>query len=185
MPVASDYLEHVPAPRGRGSAVKTYLSLDPCAGPRGDRKSYAAPLEIGVIPGVWWRRSSPRRTRPTVVPRDHHSGWQGYASPTRRTPAHRRPQAPISTAVGVTGMPGHTAYFGLFRVGKPGPERRWSSRSVGAVGRSWASWLSPWLPSNWRCWRAEKCAGAWKRQASTPADYRDSAFQRSWRRPPA
>jgi NADPH-dependent curcumin reductase CurA len=43
--------------------------------------------------------------------------------------------APISTAVGVTGMPGQTAYFGLLRVGEPkAGETLVVSAASGAVG---------------------------------------------------
>jgi NADPH-dependent curcumin reductase CurA len=66
------------------------------------------------------------------------SGWQQYAV---ATPGQYRlfpvdaDNAPISTAIGVTGMPGQTAYFGLLRVGKPqAGETVVVSAASGAVG---------------------------------------------------
>ena len=64
------------------------------------------------------------------------NGWQDYAlsdgSGVRRLdPA----EAPISTAVGVLGMPGHTAYVGLLDIGKPkAGETVVVSAASGAVG---------------------------------------------------
>ena len=132
MPVASDFaLEHVPAPTpGSGEVLlKTlYLSLDPyMRGRMSDRKSYAAPLEIGeVITGgvVAEVVASKNTAYPVGTLRDPSLGLAGLCP---RQPGERAlpivdpDNAPISTAVGVTGMPGHTAYFGLFRVGKPQP----------------------------------------------------------------
>ena len=64
-------------------------------------------------------------------------GWQEYAiggGPDLRKvdPA----LAPISTANGVLGMPGMTAYFGLLEVGQPKPgETVVVSAASGAVGQ--------------------------------------------------
>ncbi|MED5444076.1 MAG: NADP-dependent oxidoreductase [Pseudomonadota bacterium] len=146
MPVASDFaVEHVPAPTpGSGEVLlKTlYLSLDPyMRGRMSDRKSYAAPLEIGeVITGgvVAEVVASENTAYPVGTLVTHHSGWQGYALANPENaplPIVDPDNAPISTAVGVTGMPGHTAYFGLFRVGKPQPgETVVVSAASGAVG---------------------------------------------------
>ena len=49
-----------------------------------------------------------------------HSGWQQYALSDGKTLRKVDPKvAPISTAVGVLGMPGMTAYMGLLEIGQP------------------------------------------------------------------
>jgi NADPH-dependent curcumin reductase CurA len=64
------------------------------------------------------------------------SGWQEYAlsdgsGVTKIDPA----LAPVSTALGVLGMPGLTAYFGLLEIGKANPgETVVVSGAAGAVG---------------------------------------------------
>ena len=64
------------------------------------------------------------------------NGWQEYAlsdgtGVRRLDPA----DTPISTAVGVLGMPGHTAYVGLLDIGQPKPgETVVVSAASGAVG---------------------------------------------------
>ena len=52
-----------------------------------------------------------------------YSGWQTHAVGRReRGPAARPVQvAPVSTALGVLGMPGFTAYAGLLEIGRPKP----------------------------------------------------------------
>jgi NADPH-dependent curcumin reductase CurA len=146
MPVATDFaVETVPAPSpGPGEVLlKTlYLSLDPyMRGRMSNRKSYAAPLEIGeVITGgvVAEVVASEHPAYPVGTLVTHHSGWQAYAvakPDAAPLPTVDPDNAPISTAVGATGMPGHTAYFGLFRVGKPQPgETVVVSAASGAVG---------------------------------------------------
>lgn len=122
-------VETVPAPTpGDGELLlKTiWMSLDPyMRGRMSDRKSYAKPLEIGeVITGGVVAQvvdsKDPEWPSGTFV--TSMSGWQQYAV---AKPGEYRlfrvdpDNAPIQTAIGVTGMPGQTAYFGLLRVGKP------------------------------------------------------------------
>ncbi len=123
--------------------VKTlWLSLDPyMRGRMSDRESYAKPLEIGeVITGgiVGEVVESNNADYPvgTIVSAMH--GWQSHAV---AKPGDYRlfkvdpDLAPISTAVGTTGMPGQTAYFGLLKLGKPQPgETVVVSAASGAVG---------------------------------------------------
>ena len=155
MPVASDFaVEHVPAPTpGSGSGevlLKTlYLSLDPyMRGRMSDRKSYAAPLEIGeVITGgvVAEVVASENTADPVGTLVTHHSGWQGYASPTRRT----RP-CPSSTPItlrlarpSASRLPGIRLLVCSASV-SPSPERRWSSRQRPARwAPPWAGWPRP------------------------------------------
>ena len=64
------------------------------------------------------------------------NGWQDYALSDGRGVRKLDPaEAPISTAVGVLGMPGHTAYVGLLDIGKPkASETVVVSAASGAVG---------------------------------------------------
>jgi NADPH-dependent curcumin reductase CurA len=64
-------------------------------------------------------------------------GWQEYAVSSGATLRKiDAALAPISTANGVLGMPGMTAYFGLFEVGQPRPgETVVVSAASGAVGQ--------------------------------------------------
>ena len=64
-------------------------------------------------------------------------GWQEYAVGPGPAPRKIDPSlAPISTANGVLGMPGMTAYFGLFEVGQPkAGETVVVSAASGAVGQ--------------------------------------------------
>ncbi len=63
-------------------------------------------------------------------------GWREYTISDGRDVRKVDPQmAPVSTALGVLGMPGMTAYFGLLDVGRPRPgESVFVSGAAGAVG---------------------------------------------------
>ncbi|QND51149.1 NADP-dependent oxidoreductase [Phyllobacterium sp. 628] len=103
-----------------------FLSLDPyMRGRMDDAKSYAAPVAIdGVMEGG---------TVAEVVTSNHpdytagdivlsHSGWQSYAISNGIGLRKLDPKAaPLSTAVGILGMPGFTAYTGLLTIGQPKP----------------------------------------------------------------
>lgn len=101
-----------------------YLSLDPyMRGRMSDAKSYAAPVEIGqvmvgaTVSEVVESRSSEFSEGDIVL---GYGGWQEYS--VERTNHLRRVDpdiAPISTALGVLGMPGFTAYSGLLEIGQP------------------------------------------------------------------
>ena len=138
-------VESVPAPEvGDGQVLlKTlWLSLDPyMRGRMSDRKSYAAPLQIGevITGGVVAQVVESKHPEWSVGDlATNMSGWQQYA--VAEPGAYRlyrvdADNAPISTAVGVTGMPGQTAYFGLLRLGKPqAGETVVVSAASGAVG---------------------------------------------------
>ena len=138
-------VESVPAPEvGDGEVLlKTlWLSLDPyMRGRMSDRKSYAAPLQIGevITGGVVAQVVESKHPEWSVGDlATNMSGWQQYA--VAEPGAYRlyrvdADNAPISTAVGVTGMPGQTAYFGLLRLGKPqAGETVVVSAASGAVG---------------------------------------------------
>lgn len=103
-----------------------YLSLDPyMRGRMSEAESYADPLALGdVLVGgtvceVLESRSDQRRVGDLVL---SYSGWQSHAVADAR---HTRKLAddgnPPSTALGVLGMPGFTAYAGLLLLGRPKP----------------------------------------------------------------
>lgn len=146
MPTAENFtVESVPAPTPGANELllKTlWLSLDPyMRGRMSDRKSYAAPLQIGEVITAGVVAQVVESNHPDWKVGDlatNMSGWQQYATvePGQYRLFRVDPEnAPISTAVGVTGMPGQTAYFGLLRVGKPkAGETVVVSAASGAVG---------------------------------------------------
>lgn len=103
-----------------------YLSLDPyMRGRMGDAKSYADPQPLGevmlgaTVCEVVESRSDRRSVGDLVLA---FTGWQTYAVVDARAMRSLDPSAaPISTALGVLGMPGFTAYGGLLAIGQPKP----------------------------------------------------------------
>jgi NADPH-dependent curcumin reductase len=101
-----------------------YLSLDPyMRGRMSAAKSYAKPVEIGeVITGGTVSevvRSNDERFAPGDVVLGM-AGWQTHAVLDGAGLSKLDPSAaPISTALGVLGMPGMTAYTGLLNIGQP------------------------------------------------------------------
>jgi NADPH-dependent curcumin reductase CurA len=143
-PKTSDFrLEEVAAPEPQDGEVLLqviYLSLDPYMRGRMDaRKSYAKPVEIGeVMEGGGVARVVASR-HPGFTAGDHvlaRTGWQSLL--VARGESLRkleRTGAPLSTALGVLGMPGFTAYAGLLNIGRPKPgETVVVSSAAGAVG---------------------------------------------------
>ncbi|MEI8146798.1 MAG: NADP-dependent oxidoreductase [Alphaproteobacteria bacterium] len=101
-----------------------YLSLDPyMRGRMSAAKSYAAPVEIGDVMEGGTVCQVVASNNPRWAVGDHvlsHSGWQSYAISDGRGLRKLDPKAaPLSTAVGVLGMPGMTAYTGLLTIGQP------------------------------------------------------------------
>jgi len=117
-----------------------YLSVDPYMRPRiGGGRSYAAGVEVGdvMIGGVVGQvleSNHPQFSPGDIV--EGMFGWQQYAISDGTGVRKVDPQtAPISTAIGVLGMPGLAAYFGLLDIGKPQPgETVVVSAAAGAVG---------------------------------------------------
>jgi NADPH-dependent curcumin reductase CurA len=104
-----------------------------------DAKSYAAPVEIGgvMVGGVVGEvivSNNPRFAVGDVVQGEF--GWQEYTISNGKGVRKVDPSiAPVSTALGVLGMPGLTAYFGLLDIGKPkAGETVLVSGAAGAVG---------------------------------------------------
>ena len=111
---------------GAGEALmrSIYLSLDPyMRGRMSDRASYAEPVPIDGVMGGGVVGQVMASNSPDVGEGDYvlgHGGWQEYF--TAKTTHLRKldpATAPISTALGVLGMPGMTAYCGLLQIGKP------------------------------------------------------------------
>jgi NADPH-dependent curcumin reductase len=117
-----------------------FVSLDPGMRRRmtGER-SYADPMVLGdVVAGN--AVSQVEETRhPTYGKGDYvlaSTGWQEYARSdgTGLTKLDQH-TAPVSTALGILGMPGFTAYYGMVHIGKPKPgETVVVSAAAGAVG---------------------------------------------------
>ena len=144
IPKESDFkLVEGPVPSaGQGQVVaKTlFLSVDPyMRGRMNDVKSYAPPVQIGevMVGGTVSRviqSNNPRFQVGDIV--EGRLGWQEYALSDGKGLRVVDPEiAPISTAVGVLGMPGMTAYFGLLDICNPQPgETVVVSGAAGAVG---------------------------------------------------
>jgi NADPH-dependent curcumin reductase CurA len=144
-PAESDFrIEEVPVPAPRHGEVLVkvlYLSLDPYQrGRMRDAASYAAAVGIGEVMtggtvGEVVASQHPGFQVGDIV--EDRLGWQEYA--IGGGPALRKVDpaiAPISTANGILGMPGMTAYFGLLEVGQPKPgETIVVSAASGAVGQ--------------------------------------------------
>lgn len=163
-PTVDDFrLEEIamPAIPPGGVLLRTEVfSLDPyMRGRMDDRKSYARSVAVGeamVAEGV-----------ARVVASDHkgfkegdvvlaQTGWRSHAAlvPDERTRVLDAAQAPSTTALGVLGMPGFTAWSGLKLIGRPKPgetvvvaaatgpvgslvgqlAKLWGCRAVGIVG---------------------------------------------------
>jgi NADPH-dependent curcumin reductase CurA len=127
-PTPGDFeLARVPVPEPGAGQVLTrtvYLSLDPyMRGRMNAERSYADPVPVGGVMeggGVGVVEASNHdglRKGDIVVGR---TGWQDYAVSDGASLRKVDPTAgPISTAVGVLGMPGMTAYTGLLNIGQP------------------------------------------------------------------
>ncbi|MET7771814.1 NADP-dependent oxidoreductase [Nocardia sp. NPDC005366] len=101
-----------------------YLSLDPyMRGRMSAAKSYAAPVGVGdvmvggTVSEVLESRD-PGLAKGDVV--QSYSGWQTHQVTQAKGLRALDPDlAPVSTALGVLGMPGFTAYSGLLKIGRP------------------------------------------------------------------
>jgi len=101
--------------------------------------SYAAPVEVGgVMVGgtvsIVEVSEHPEFNKGDIVA--CYGGWQEYAAVPASGARKVDPGlAPISTALGVLGMPGLSAYFGLLEIGRPQEgETVFVSGAAGAVG---------------------------------------------------
>ncbi|UOQ45167.1 NADP-dependent oxidoreductase [Halobacillus salinarum] len=131
----------LPEPQAGEVLLKTlYVSVDPyMRGRMSDGKSYVAPFELnepldgGVIAEV------------TESQDDHFNvgdivtgvlPWQEYSTAKAESLRKIDPSlGPVTTSLGILGMPGLTAYFGLTDIGKPkAGETLVVSGAAGAVG---------------------------------------------------
>lgn len=129
-PLPNDFrLEEIEIPQpGDGEILLAtrYLSLDPyMRGRMDERKSYSAPTPVGgvmegdVVAEVVESRHRDYKVGEYVVAR---LGWRTHALSDGTGLAKLDGRfSPISTALGVLGMPGLTAYTGLLTIGQPKP----------------------------------------------------------------
>lgn len=131
----------LPSPKDGEVLCRTiYLSLDPyMRGRISGARSYAASVEpgqviVGGTVGEVLESKHPALARGDVVL--GYDGWQSHAVSKAGGLRKLDPkQAPVSTALGVLGMPGMTAYVGLLDIGQPRPgETVVVSAASGAVG---------------------------------------------------
>ncbi|WP_426751546.1 NADP-dependent oxidoreductase [Myxococcus sp. Y35] len=117
----------VPEPRDGELLLKVlYLSLDPyMRGRMSAAKSYAPPVELGAVMVGGTVAQVVRSRHPDYTEGDFvlsYSGWQSHDLSNGKGLRKLDPKAaPLSTALGVLGMPGFTAYSGLLTIGRPQP----------------------------------------------------------------
>jgi NADPH-dependent curcumin reductase CurA len=133
--------EHVIPEPGPGEVLTRtlWLSIDPyMRGRLSDRKSYAPPVQIGEMMTGETAGEVLVSTVPAFAPGDWVVGSRGWQSHTisKADNLVKVPRgAPLSTYLGVLGMPGVTAYSGMTDIGKPkAGETVVISAASGAVG---------------------------------------------------
>jgi NADPH-dependent curcumin reductase len=131
----------IPAPSDGDVLRRTiYLSLDPyMRGRMSDAASYATPVKLGDVMGGHTVSEVVESRNPDFKKGDFvigYDGWQQYGVSNGKDLRTLDPKAvPISTAIGVLGMPGMTAFVGLMDIGRPKPgETVVVSAASGAVG---------------------------------------------------
>ncbi|HXF96985.1 MAG TPA: NADP-dependent oxidoreductase [Gaiellaceae bacterium] len=131
----------IPEPaEGQVLIRNAYLSVDPYMRPRlSGVRSYVAPYTVGepMTGGAVGRVEVSRH--PGLAEGDwvvHSLGWREWSLADGARVRKIDPEAaPVSTALGVLGMPGFTAWYGLFHVGQPREgETVLVSGAAGAVG---------------------------------------------------
>jgi hypothetical protein len=169
VPVAENFrLESGPMPVPAGGEILVrarYLSLDPyMRGRMSDAKSYAKPVEIGepmegeTVAEVIESRHPDYRPGDLVQAR---SGWRTHAAITVERLRRVDPAlAPITTALGVLGMPGFTAYSGMKVIGQPKPGETVVVAAASGPGNIGLMAADSWSVSSYRMirgsgWRLE------------------------------
>jgi len=125
---------------GEVSVHTLYISVDPyLRGRMRQGRSYVPPFEVGqvIVSGVVGEVVESRA--PEFAPGDIVTGMLGWRlDNVAKAPELRKVDprvAPITTALGVLGVPGLSAYFGLLDIGKPKEgETVVVSGAAGAVG---------------------------------------------------
>ena len=143
-PKPSDFdlvTEPIPVPEDGEVLVHTnYLSVDPyMRGRMNDRASYAPNVQIGEVMVGTVVGEVVASKNPDFQVGDIATGglgWQEYGVSDGNNLRKVDPTlAPISTALGILGMPGLTAYFGLLEICNPqARETVFVSAAAGAVG---------------------------------------------------
>ncbi len=132
----------MPQPQEGEVLVRTqYISVDPyLRGRMREGKSYIAPFEVGQViqsgaVGEVMESKAPNFQTGDIVVGGALS-WSLYATAKGTSLQKVNPNlAPVSTALGVLGMPGLTGYFGLLDIGHPrAGETVVVSGAAGAVG---------------------------------------------------
>ena len=134
-------LEKAPLPRAADGEVlvkNLWLSLDPyMRGRISAAKSYVKGVDIGEVMVGQTVGEVMESKHPNLKKGDHvltQLGWQLYGA-TKEATRIDGSRAPLSYDLGMLGMPGMTAYFGLKELGQPKPgETVLVSAASGAVG---------------------------------------------------
>ena len=134
-------LEKAPLPQPADGEVlvkNLWLSLDPyMRGRISAAKSYVKGVDIGEVMVGQTVGEVMESKHPNLKKGDHvltQLGWQLYGA-TKEATRIDGSRAPLSYYLGVLGMPGMTAYFGLKELGQPKPgETVLVSAASGAVG---------------------------------------------------
>jgi NADPH-dependent curcumin reductase len=134
-------LEKAPSPQPQEGEIlvkNLWLSLDPyMRGRMSEQKSYVKGVDIGEVMVGQTAGEVVESKNPAFKKGDHvltQLGWQLYGV-TREANKVDATRAPLSYYLGVLGMPGLTAYFGLKELGQPKPgETVVVSAASGAVG---------------------------------------------------
>ena len=130
----------IPSPQEGELLVKArFISVDPyMRGRMSDAKSYIPPFEVGkpMDGGVVAEVIESRH--PDFIKGDAvlgHLSWQEVQTVAAGTVTKLDKSVPLSYYLGILGMPGLTAYFGLLEIGKPvSGETVVVSGAAGAVG---------------------------------------------------
>ena len=136
-------LEKAPLPKiGEGEVLvkNLWLSLDPyMRGRMSEQKSYVKGVDIGEVMVGQTAAEVVETKNPAFKVGDKvltQTGWQLFGKANGQELSKVDPsRAPLSYYLGVLGMPGMTAYFGLKEIGQPKPgETVVVSAASGAVG---------------------------------------------------
>ena len=144
LPDASTWqFEERPIPvidEGKALIQVEYISLDPAMrGWINDTKSYIPPVQVGEVMRAGSVGKVIESKNPDIKVGDCYTGWGGvqqYVATDGTGWYQVDPNlAPLPKYIGVLGMPGLTAYFGLLEVGQPKEgETVLVSGAAGAVG---------------------------------------------------
>ncbi len=120
--------------RARIVSVDPYIRIQ-----QHERNTYDVPHPLGIVQRAGVVAEVVASASPLFKEGDWvmaYSGWQLYAKCHHSELTSLDPAtAPVSTALGVLGMPGRTAWFGLLEAGKPRPgDTLVVSGAAGAVG---------------------------------------------------